>query len=255
MPISQTAQELIAVPGDAAVVAADSAPSPKSEIPSLVVGVIAFGLVLTTWLMAFFYAPVDANQGQVYRIIFLHVPSAMTAFSSAAVLLVLSLVGLKTRSESSLLWARATAETGLMYTGLTLATGSIWGRPTWGVWWTWDARLTTTLLLAILYAGYLLLYATMAPGPARVRSCAVLGILISIDVPIIYQSVSWWRTLHQPPSMFRGGGSTMSPEILTTLMTAMVSMIFMGGWLLWQRGRNLKLAEELERASFDQLKA
>jgi heme exporter protein C len=222
---------------------------------SLVVGALAFAFVAVTWAMAFFYAPVDEHQGQVYRIIFLHVPSAMTAFSSAAVLLVLSLVGLKTRSEGSLLWARATAETGLMFTALTLMTGSIWGRPTWGVWWTWDARLTTTLLMALLYAGYLLLYATMAPGPGRVRSCAVLGILISVDVPIIYKSVSWWRTLHQPPSMFREGGSTMSPEILTTLLTAMAAMICMGGWLLWQRGRNLKLADELERASFDQLKA
>jgi heme exporter protein C len=218
-------------------------------------GLVALGLVLATWLAAFFYAPTDANQGEIYRIMFLHVPSAVTAFSASALLAVFCVLALRKRSESVLTWGRAAAEVGFVFTLLTLITGSVWGRPTWGVWWTWDARLTTTLLLAILYAAFLLLYANMQPGPERVRGCAVLGILIAVDVPIIYKSVNWWRTLHQPQSLIREGGSTMAPEIVTVLLAAMAAMLVAALWLVRQRGLNLKLKDELERATFEQLKA
>lgn len=221
---------------------------------SFMIGAGLFLLVVCQWLAGFFYAPVDAMQGEVYRIIFLHVPSAFTAFGSSLVLFILSLIGLRTKSEATNRWARATAEVGLMYTILTLATGSIWGRPTWGVWWTWDARLTTTLLLALLYAGYLLLHSAMAPGPGRVKVCAVLGILIFADVPIIYKSVTWWRTLHQPPSMLRADGPTMDPQILWTMVAGIFIMCFYAFWLGRQRGINLALADELEQASYAQLK-
>ena len=217
------------------------------------VGAFLALLVVGHWLAAFFYVPVDANQGEVYRIMYLHVPSAFTAFASSLVLFILSLWGLKSRSEAALTWSKATAEVGFMFTLLTLATGSIWGRPTWGTWWTWDARLTTTFLLALLYSGYLLLYSAMTPGPGRVRVCAVLGILIFADVPIIYKSVTWWRTLHQPPSMIRAGGSTMEPDILWTLVAGIFIMCAYGIWLGVQRGINLRLKDEVESASFEQL--
>ena len=220
----------------------------------LIGGVLTL-LVLAHWAASFLYVPVDANQGEVYRIMYLHVPAAFTAFSSSLVLFICSIWGLRTRSEASLTWAKATAEVGFMFTIITLATGSIWGRPTWGTYWTWDARLTTTFLLGLLYAGYLLLYASMPAGPGRVRSCAVLGILIFADVPVIYKSVTWWRTLHQPPSMIRPGGSTMQPEILWTLVAGIVIMVLYGLWLGWQRGRNLRLKDEVESASFEQLDA
>lgn len=231
-----------------------ASPNVSSDKKSFLGAFICLVLLTLSWYAAFFYAPVDANQGVVYRIMFLHVPAAFTAFSSALVLFILSVTGLRKRSEGTLLWSKATAEVGLLFTILTLATGSIWGRPTWGTWWTWDARLTTTFLLALLYSGYLLLYAAMAPGPGRVRVCSALGILIFVDVPIIYQSVTWWRTLHQPPSMMRKGGTTMDPEILNTLLFAIFAMIACGLWLVWQRGRNLKIQDEIEAASFAQLK-
>jgi heme exporter protein C len=220
----------------------------------LLAGLLLTALLLAQWAAAFLYVPTDQNQGEVYRIMYLHVPCAISAFASSFVLAIFSIWGLKTRSEVALTWSRATAEVGLLFTLLTLATGSIWGRPTWGTWWTWDARLTTTFLLALLYAGFLLMYTSMAAGPGRVRSCAVLGILIAADVPIIYKSVSWWRTLHQPPSMIREGGSTMEPMILHTLVSGIFIMMAFGVWLGWQRGRNLRLAEEVESASFEQLK-
>ena len=238
---------------------ADRSPKPlalgeTSDHKALATGLVLMGFMLLTWYLAFFYAPVDANQGEVYRIMFLHVPSAFTAFLASFVIFLISMIGFKTRSEESLLWARATAEVGLIFTILTLATGSIWGKPTWGTWWTWDARLTTTFLLALLYAGYLLLYQSMSPGPGPVKVCGALGILIFIDVPIIYKSVTWWRTLHQPPSMLREGGSTMDTDILRTLLLAIVAMIGVGAWLISQRGRNLKWRYELETASLAQIK-
>ena len=216
-------------------------------------GVLFQLLIVLQWLAAFYYAPVDLHQGNVYRIMFLHVPCAITAFASSLGLCIFSVLGLRNRKESLIIWSKATAEVGLLFTVLTLATGSIWGRPTWGTWWTWDARLTTTFLLALLYAGYLLLYSSMPQGPGRIRVCAVLGILIFADVPIIYKSVTWWRTLHQPPSMIREGGSSMEPEILWTVVAGIVAMCLYAAWLVRVRGRNLILSDQLEAASFEQL--
>lgn len=226
----------------------------KEDKTSLGLGAGLLLLIALYWAFAFRYPPEDAAQGEVYRIMYLHVPSAISAFATSLLLLIYSLIALIKKSESAARKGRATAEVGLMFTVLTLATGSIWGRPTWGTWWTWDARLTTTLLLAMLYAGYLMLYTAMTAGPGRTKACAVLGILIFADVPIIYKSVTWWRTLHQPPSMIREGGSTMDPQILWTLVAGIFIMAIYGFWLVTQRSKNLALADELEQASFAQLK-
>lgn len=217
-------------------------------------GVLVLFCIAIAWWLGFFYAPVDRNQGEVYRIIFLHVPSAITAFATAMLLLIFSIIGFVKKSESALRWSKATAEVGLLMTLLTLASGSIWGKPTWGVWWTWDARLTTTFILALLYAGWLLLYGSLTPGRSRVTVCAVLGILIAADVPVIYKSVTWWRTLHQPPSMLRPGGATMDPEILHSLIFGLVAQALYAGWMIWTRGKNLALRDELEGASFQQMR-
>ena len=218
------------------------------------IGVVLVALVISTWTLAFFGAPTDANQGEVYRIIFLHVPSAFTAFFAALILFVVSILGLARRSEEALRWGKAAAEVGLLFTILTLATGSIWGKPTWGTWWTWDARLTTTFILALLYVGYLLLHGALQPGNGRLKACAVLGILIFIDVPIIYKSVSWWRTLHQPPSILRAGGSSMDPDILQTLLICSVALLLFAIWVINERRRNLALADELEEATYAQMR-
>ncbi len=202
-----------------------------------------------SWAYALGYAPSDQAQGEIYRILYLHVPSAFTAFISAAILLFLSIWTLFKRSPTAALWAKACAEIGLIFTAITLITGSIWGRPTWGVWWTWDARLTTTLILALLYAGYLIFTSSMAAGPQRDRLAAVLGVIIAIDVPIIYKSVTWWRTLHQPPSLLRDGGSTMDPDMVSTLRLCWLAMTLIAAWLLWLRAVNLKLQATIEEHS------
>ncbi len=213
------------------------------------IGIFLGASLLFQWALGFLWAPVDQHQGEVYRIIFLHVPSAFTAFASSLLLALVSIWTLRKKSVASLHWGRAAAEVGLLFTILTLATGSIWGRPTWGTWWTWDARLTTTFLLALLYAGYLILYASLEHGTQRMKACAVLGILIFADVPVIYKSVTWWRTLHQPPSMMREGGSTMEPEILKTLLLGIAIMTLLAIWLISQRAKNLAFREELESSS------
>ncbi len=216
----------------------------------LISGILAFAFLAVAWLWGLRFAPSEEHMGEVYRIIYVHVPSAFTAFSSAGLLLVLSLLTLLRRSESASLWAKASAEVGLIFTIITLATGSIWGRPTWGVWWTWDARLTTTLILSLLYAGYLILYSSLAPGPQRDRIVAALGVIIALDVPVIYKSVTWWRTLHQPPSILREGGSSMAPEMLATLMLCLSASLLVGAWMLWLRVTNLRLQQQIDAYSY-----
>ena len=224
----------------------------ESDKKHLIGGLIVLGLLLGSWFWGLKLAPTDQHMGEVYRIIYLHVPSAFAAFFSAFVLLVVSIWALVKKDSPAPLVGKASAEVGLIFTALTLATGSIWGRPTWGVWWDWDARLTTTLILALLYCGYLILYSSLHPGPQRNKICAALGILIAADVPIIYQSVTWWRTLHQPPTLMRSGKSTMSPEMLSALLFALGVMLVVGGYLVYQRYKNLTIAEELERLSYEQ---
>ena len=214
------------------------------------IGLISGLAIAGVWFWALRLAPTETHQGEVYRIIYLHVPAAFAAFASSLVLLIFSIRGLRNKSDSVLNWQKACAEVGLIFTVITLATGSIWGKPTWGTWWTWDARLTTTFLLALLYSAWLLLHSSLSPGPGRTSACSVLGILIFADVPIIYKSVSWWRTLHQPQSILRPGGSTVSSEILVPLVTAIIISCIIAIWLMHRRTSNLKLKDELESLSF-----
>jgi heme exporter protein C len=208
--------------------------------------------IFVGWYFGLYRTPTDANQGEVYRIIYVHVPSAMTAFFTSAILFIASLWGLKSKKEEPMQYAKATAEVGLIFTILCLATGSIWGRPTWGTWWTWDARLTTTLLLAILYCGYLLLYASMPAGPGRRKVCAVLGVLICANVPIIYKSVTWWRTLHQGTDIVDNRGSNMDSTMFTVLLANMAIMLCWSLWLIFIRAKLLKEQDEIEAASIGQ---
>ena len=209
-------------------------------------GIAVWIATLAVWGAALAFVPPDAAQGEVYRIIYLHVPGAISAFSASFLLAVAGILALWTRDNKYLTWQRAFAETGLLMTVIALLTGSIWGKPTWGTWWTWDARLTTTFLLAILLAAYLMLHSALPPGRQRLAVCSGLSIFIFADVPIIYKSVTWWRTLHQPPTIIRSGGSTMAPEMLTLLLSGIATMIALTVWMAWLRTSSLRLGEELE---------
>jgi heme exporter protein C len=180
-------------------------------------GLLALLAVLVGLYLAFSYAPADALQGDVQRIMYMHVPTAWVAFLAFFVVFVSSLVYLWGRAPEADRLACASAEIGTLFTGLTLVAGSIWGKPTWGTWWTWDARLTTTAILFVIYVGYLMLRSFVEDPDRRARLAALVGIVGFIDVPITYLSVLWFRTLHQPPSIQRGGAS-MPDSMLFTLL-------------------------------------
>jgi heme exporter protein C len=180
---------------------------------------IFFAVVLTLFFAFAQYwglvqAPPDQLMGDVYRILFVHVPAAWNAFVLFFISFVACIVYL-IRGKSA--WdrlAHGAIEIGVVLTGLALALGSIWGRPTWGVWWTWDPRLTTTALLFILYCAYLMLRRLLDDPVRRAKIASTLGIFIFLNVPIVYFSVKWWRTLHQVQST----PDTMAPEMMLALV-------------------------------------
>jgi heme exporter protein C len=180
-------------------------------------GLLALLTVLIGLYLAFVYAPADRLQGDVQRIMYIHVPTAWVAFFAFFVVFASSLVYLWKRLPEADRLAYASAEIGVLFTGLTLIDGSIWGKPTWGIWWTWDARLTTTAIMFVMYVGYLMLRSFVEEPERRARLAALVGIVGFIDVPIIYMSVLWFRTLHQPPSIQRGGASMPDCMLFTLL--------------------------------------
>lgn len=188
---------------------------------------------------------VDVMQGEVYKILYIHVPNALCAFFSSFLLFLASLALLLGKNKSFLPYAKASADIGFIFTLLTLITGSIWGKPTWGTWWTWDARLTTTFLLAILYGAYHFLWQVAESKEKRMKICSVMGVLIFADIPVIYKSVSWWRTLHQPPSLFVSS-SPMSSSIYWPLLASILLTLVFSLSLVGLRAKNLKLAEMVE---------
>jgi heme exporter protein C len=180
-------------------------------------GMLALLTMLVGLYLALVYAPADMLMGDVQRIMYVHVPTAWVAFLAFFVVFGSSLVYLWKRLSEADRLAYASAEIGTLFTALTLIAGSIWGKPTWGVWWTWDARLTTTAILFVIYVGYLMLRSFVEEPDRRARLAALVGIVGFIDVPITYLSVLWFRTLHQPPSIQRGGVS-MPETMLFTLL-------------------------------------
>jgi len=164
-----------------------------------VVVVLGIAAAFALWI-----SPPDAQQGDVVRLLYLHVPTiwiAYLAFFVTAIASVLWLVPRTRRAEWDLL-AGASAEVGVVFTGLTLVIGSIWGRPTWGTYWVWDARLTTTAILFFLYLGYLALRRTGSTADERGKRCAIAALIAFADVPIVHFSVTWWQTLHQDGTVF-----------------------------------------------------
>src|SRR5215831_6422996 len=164
-------------------------------------GILALLAVLVGLYLSLFFAPSDALQGDVQRIMYIHVPTAWVAFLAFFVVFVSSLVYLWKRLPEADRLAYASAEIGVLFTALTLIDGSIWGKPTWGTWWTWDARLTTTAMLLVIYVGYLMLRSFVEEPERRARYAAVVGILGAANIPIVHFSVKWWRALHQPATI------------------------------------------------------
>jgi heme exporter protein C len=194
----------------------------------------AVALMLAAAAMIFFVAPTDALQGPVQRIFYLHVSSAIAAFASFAVVLVGSVLYLWRDSLRADRMARAGALVGVVFTTVTLVMGMLWAKPIWGTFWTWDARLTSTLVLWIIYAGYLLVRRLAAPGRQAARYAAVVGIFGFIDVPVVYFSVDWWRTQHPGPVI---ATDALPPEMLFTFLFTMACTLVLAATLIAIRYR------------------
>ena len=171
------------------------------------------------WI-GFFVAPTDAQQGEGYRIIFVHVPASWMAMFMYCVMAFWAAVGLAFRVRLAAMMATALAPTGAMFALLSLVTGSLWGKPMWGTWWVWDARLTSTLVLFLLYLGFIALQAAIDDPRRADKAGAILAIVGVVNVPIIYFSVRWWNTLHQGASV----SMTKSPSMAHTMLLAMLLM-------------------------------
>jgi heme exporter protein C len=203
------------------------------------------GLGLLAGLVtAFGVAPREATQGNVQRIMYLHVPSIWVAYLAFGIVLVASIAYLWRRAETADRIAHASAEVGVLFTGLAIASGAIWGRPTWGTWWTWDARLTSVAILFVMYLGYLLLRGMIEDRERAARYCAVLGIVAALDIPLVHFSVYWWRTLHQPPSLLKPGPATMSGGILAALLVNIVAFALLYAYFVAKRTTVLRREDE-----------
>ncbi|HEY9398068.1 MAG TPA: heme ABC transporter permease CcmC [Burkholderiales bacterium] len=170
--------------------------------------------------ISFFVAPTDFQQSEAYRIIFIHVPAAWMSMFIYLVMAFWAAVGLAFNTRLSSMMASALAPTGALMTFIALWTGALWGKPMWGAWWVWDARLTSELILLFLYVGFMALQASIDDPRRADRAGAVLAIVGAINVPIIYFSVKWWNTLHQGASV----SLTSSPSMATTMLWGMLIM-------------------------------
>jgi heme exporter protein C len=201
---------------------------------SLILGALSFiGMMVSIW-MIFLYAPTDALQGPTQRIFYFHVPISWIGMLAFVVLAVASVVGLVRRDDERWDWiARAAAEIGTVFITLALISGAIWGKPIWGTWWTWDPKLTATLILWFMYVGYLMTRNYMGRTTDSARVGAVLALVGVVDVPIIYLSVQWWRGQH-PTAMVGVPEAALPPSAVLTLMVALVTFTLLYAFLMVQ---------------------
>jgi heme exporter protein C len=187
-------------------------------------------------------SPAERDMGHLQKIMYVHVPAAWMTFLAFFLVLVFSVLYLWRRKESDDLFAASAAEVGATFNGLTLALGMIWGRPAWGVWWVWDARLTSTLVLFLIFIGYLALRAFVEDPGQKARWSAAVGMIGAINVPIVYMSVTWWRTLHQPPS----SPATLDPAYTLGLRLNAFAFLFVMLAFIWRRYQIARLERDTE---------
>lgn len=214
-----------------------------------VLGWATIAAIIVLALFGLWGAPPDSIQSDAQRLMYLHVPAAWVAYLAFGVTAIASALWLWPRTRSQV-WDRvagASAELGVVFTALTLVLGALWGRPIWGVWWAWDARLVTTAVLFFLYLGYLALRRVPAPPETRAKRCAIAALIAFVDVPIVHFSVTWWRTLHQEATVF-------DPELKANIHGVMAFTLWFGVltftllyvYLLDKRYRLECLEEDLE---------
>jgi heme exporter protein C len=208
-------------------------------------GAAAIALLIATQAYSILTSPAEGDMGHLQKIMYVHVPAAWMTFLAFFVVLVFSVRYLWKGREDDDLLAASAAEVGATFNGLTLALGMIWGRPAWGVWWVWDARLTSTLVLFLIFAGYLALRAFVDDEQQRARWSAAVGAIGAINVPIVYMSVKWWRTLHQPPS----SPATLDPAYTMGLRLNAIALLFVMVFFIRKRYEIARLERAAEHAA------
>ena len=216
--------------------------SPARNVLLLLSGVSMVGALY----LVFLYAPTDRNLGISQRIFYFHVSMAWVGFLAFFWVLVGSVGYLWKRSQKMDRLAYSSAEIGVVFTTLMLITGVLWAKPSWGVWWTWDPKLTTSLILWLIYVAYLMLRAYSPRGDQGARFAAVLGIIGFIDVPIIYLSVVWWRTVHPPVVLGPVAEGSLEPSMRMVLMACTVAFTLLFAYLLMDRQALRRSEEEFE---------
>lgn len=184
----------------------------RGAIDLLLIMVLGVSMLINLYLI-FFFAPVERTMGPIQKIFYFHVPSAWVAFFAFFVVFVASIAYLASRKESWDRVAESSAVVGVLFCTLVLLTGPIWAKPVWGIWWTWDARLTSTLVLWFLYVGYMLLRSYVPDASRKATMSAILGIVGFLDVPIVFMSIRWWRNQHPSPVFQGSQGSGLDPKM------------------------------------------
>ena len=208
------------------------------------------GIVFFTAIAAIFiFVPTEKTEGPIQRIMYLHIPSAWLAFFAFFIVFISSILFLWKKEREWDIYAHASAEIGVVFCSLVLITGPIWAKPIWGTWWVWDARLTSTLILWLIYVAYLMLRSQTEAGFMRARYAAVLGIVGFLNIPFIHFSVLWWRTFHPQPKVIsaEGFGKGMDTSMLATLGISLCSFTLLYFLLMGQRIRLERLKDEVDR--------
>lgn len=211
----------------------------------------ATALAVAVALVLAFASPREVNLGQSSRLFYLHVPSIAVAYIAFTITLIASGLYLATRRMKWDHIALATAEVGAVFTGLTILIGMIWAKPTWGVFWTWSARLTLTAIMFFVYLGYLALRRAIPDPDVRARRAAILGMLSIVQIPIVHFSVTWWRDIHQPGTIARPGEMQMDTPLLVAFYAAFVAFVLLSAQLVRQRRDLAQLEYEYEMADPD----
>ncbi|WP_066801098.1 heme ABC transporter permease [Moraxella oblonga] len=209
---------------------------------------IAFVLLTTGTVWGLLFAPPDYLQGNSYRIIFIHVPMASLAMSVYLAMAVLGVIFLVWKIKTANIVAQAVAPMGFIACVLSLITGSIWGKPTWGTYWVWDARLTSMLILAFLYAGVMALFSAFEHSQNRGRAAAILSIVGAVNLPIIKYSVEWWNTLHQGATFTVTNAPKMPASMWVPLLIMILGVYFLVAGLTIYRTNSLILQREHNKA-------
>ena len=228
----------------------DDGPTSTGSRATMILGVVTLFALAMLVLFGLILSPADANQGDSVRIMYVHVPSATLSYVGCFLTSIGSAVFLWRKSQWWDLVAYAGAEVAALFTAFTLVTGMLWGRPTWGVYWVWDARLTSEAMLMLLLLGYLAVRRLAADSGVRAKRAAIVGLLLVPNVFIVRQSVQWWRTLHQTPTLSLSGAEIQG-LMLFSLFTGFVAIALVFVWMVIHRFRVAWLEEQVDAEGLD----